>query len=72
MPRTRANAYAMIGRRASAGGVGAKLGNHRFRATGIAGYLKNGGMLQKAAQMANYASTSARGASTVSDRLCTL
>jgi Phage integrase, N-terminal SAM-like domain len=35
-----ANAYAMIGRRAAAAGIATKLGNHRFRATGITAYLK--------------------------------
>jgi integrase len=39
----RANAYAMIRRRAAAAGIGTKLGNHSFRATGITAYLKNGG-----------------------------
>ena len=34
-----------------------KLGNHNFRATGITAYLKNGGTLEKAAAMANHAST---------------
>jgi integrase/recombinase XerC len=52
-----ANAYAMIGRRAAAAGIGTKLGNHSFRATGITAYLKNGGTLEKAAAMANHAST---------------
>jgi site-specific recombinase XerD len=52
-----ANAYAMIGRRAAAAGIATKLGNHSFRATGITAYLKNGGTLEKAAQMANHAST---------------
>jgi site-specific recombinase XerD len=47
-----ANAYAMIGRRASAAGIKTKLGNHSFRATGITAYLKNGGTLEKAAAMA--------------------
>jgi hypothetical protein len=42
-----ANAYAMIGRRAAAAGI----------ATGITAYLKNGGTLEKAAAMANRAST---------------
>src|SRR5580704_16954157 len=32
-------------------------GNHTFRATGVTAYLKNGGTLEKAAQMANHAST---------------
>jgi site-specific recombinase XerD len=52
-----ANAYAMIRRRASAAGIATKLGNHSFRATGITAYLKNGGTLEKAAAMANHAST---------------
>lgn len=52
-----ANAYAMIRRRASAAGIAIKLGNHSFRATGITAYLKNGGTLEKAAAMANHAST---------------
>jgi integrase len=33
------------------------IGNHSFRATGITAYLKNGGTLEKAAAMANHAST---------------
>ena len=52
-----ANAYAMIGRRAAAAGLETKLGNHSFPATGITAYLKNGGTLEKAAAMANHAST---------------
>jgi site-specific recombinase XerD len=56
-PLPQANAYMMIGRRAAAAGIATKLGNHSFRATGITAYLKNGGTLEKAAQMANHAST---------------
>ncbi len=56
-PLPQANAYAMIGRRAAAAGIAAKVGNHSFRATGITAYLKNGGTLEKAAAMANHAST---------------
>jgi integrase len=56
-PLPQANAYAMIGRRAATAGIDTKLGNHSFRATGITAYLKNGGTLEKAAQMANHAST---------------
>ena len=56
-PLPQANAYAMIGRRAAAAGIATKLGNHSFRATGITAYLKNGGTLEKAARMANHAST---------------
>jgi site-specific recombinase XerD len=56
-PLPQANAYAMIARRAAAAGIKTKIGNHSFRATGITAYLKNGGTLEKAAQMANHAST---------------
>ncbi len=56
-PLPQANAYAMIRRRAAAAGIATKLGNHSFRATGITAYLKNGGTLERAAQMANHAST---------------
>jgi site-specific recombinase XerD len=52
-----ANAYDMIRRRAEAAGIKTKIGNHSFRATGITAYLKNGGTLEKAAVMANHAST---------------
>ena len=52
-----ANAYQMIRRRAAAAGIETKIGNHTFRATGITAYLKNGGTLEKAAAMANHAST---------------
>jgi len=47
----------MIHRRAAAVGTMTQLGNHSFRATGITAYLKNGGTLKKAAQMANHAGT---------------
>jgi integrase len=56
-PLHQANAYVMIGRRAASAGIQTKLDNHSFRATGITTYLKNGGTLEKAAAMANHAST---------------
>jgi integrase len=56
-PLPQANAYAMVRRRAVAVGIGTKIGNHTFRATGITAYLKNGGTLENAAAMANHAST---------------
>jgi integrase len=56
-PLPQRNAYAMVGRRATAADIATGLGNHSFRATGITAYLKNGGTLEKAAQMANHAST---------------
>jgi hypothetical protein len=50
-------AHSVRGPRHVAAGIATKLGNHSFRATGITAYLKNGGTLEKAAAMANYAST---------------
>jgi hypothetical protein len=44
-------AYTMIGRRASAAGIGTKVGNHTFRTTGITTYLKSV-TLEKATGMA--------------------
>lgn len=56
-PLPQPNAYQMIRRRAAAADITTKVGNHTFRATGITAYLKNGGTLERAAQMANHAST---------------
>ena len=56
-PLPQANADEMIRRRANAADIETKIGNHTFRATGITAYLKNGGTLEKAAAMANHAST---------------
>ncbi|WP_294540809.1 tyrosine-type recombinase/integrase [uncultured Rhodoblastus sp.] len=56
-PLPQANAYAMIQRRAKAADISTRVGNHTFRATGVTAYLKNGGTLERAAQMANHAST---------------
>ncbi|MCZ8164055.1 MAG: tyrosine-type recombinase/integrase [Microcystis sp. LE19-98.1E] len=56
-PLPQANAWAMIQRRALTAGIQTKIGNHTFRATGITAYLKNGGTLERAALMANHAST---------------
>ncbi len=56
-PLPQPNAYEMIRRRAASAGIETKIGNHTFRATGITAYLKNGGTLEKAAAMANHAST---------------
>jgi integrase/recombinase XerC len=47
----------MIRRRATAAGIETKLGNHSFRATGIATYLKNAAYRKRAAAMANHAQT---------------
>jgi integrase/recombinase XerC len=56
-PLPQANAWAMVERRRRAAGIETMIGNHSFRATGITAYLKNGGTLEKAAMMANHAST---------------
>jgi len=56
-PMDQSTAYLMIRRRAAAAGIRTAIGNHTFRATGITAYLKNGGTLEKAANMANHAST---------------
>ena len=47
----------MVQRRAKAAEIKTRIGNHTFRATGITAYLKNGGTLEKAAAIANHAST---------------
>ena len=56
-PLSQPDAYRMIERRTEASGIETKIGNRSFRATGISAYLKNGGTLEKAASMANHAST---------------
>jgi hypothetical protein len=50
----------MIRRRAAGAGIETKLGNRGFRATGVTAYLQNDGTLEKAAAMANHASTRTR------------
>ena len=56
-PLTDGNARDMITRRARAAGITASISNHTFRASGITNYLENGGVLEKAANMAAHAST---------------
>jgi integrase len=46
----------MIRRRAEAAGIQTRIGCHSFRATGITEYLRNGGKLEIAQQMANHQS----------------
>lgn len=53
---TRTDALRMIWRRATAAGIATELGCHSFRATGITVYLKNGGLLEHAQQMAAHES----------------
>jgi site-specific recombinase XerD len=50
------DAYVMIQRRAKRAGIETRIGNHSLRATGITDYLKHGGTLEHAQQMANHSS----------------
>lgn len=52
----RREALAMVKRRAMAAGLGDRVCNHSFRATGITVYLQNGGTLEKAQQIAAHES----------------
>jgi len=53
----RIKAWDMVRRRAKDAGIDTKVCNHTFRGTGITAYLENGGVLEKAQQMAAHAST---------------
>ncbi|MFM9928287.1 tyrosine-type recombinase/integrase [Variovorax sp. H27-G14] len=53
LPMSQAYVYRMIGRCAAAASVDTKVGCHSFRATE---YLRNGGKLEVAQQMANHES----------------
>jgi integrase len=50
------NVFLMVRRRAAAAGIGTRINCHSFRATGITTYLKNGGRLEVAQQMAGHES----------------
>jgi site-specific recombinase XerD len=60
-PMTQADAYRMVRRRAGDADILTKIGNHSFRATGITEYLRNGGKLEIAQQMANHESARTTG-----------
>lgn len=60
-PMMQADAYRMVRRRALAARIHTKIGNHSFRATGITEYLKNGGKLELAQQMAAHESARTTG-----------
>jgi len=60
-PMTQADVYRMINRRAIDAGIRTKIGCHSFRATGITEYLRNGGKLEIAQQMANHESARTTG-----------
>jgi integrase len=60
-PMSQSDAYRMIRRRADDAGIKTKIGNHTFRATGITAYLKNGGRLEVAQQIAAHESSRTTG-----------
>ena len=51
----------MIQRRTRDTGIKSRIGNHTFRATGITAYLKNGGRLEVAQQIAAHESSRTTG-----------
>jgi site-specific recombinase XerD len=55
-PLTQQDVYRMVQKRAQAAGIATRIGNHTFRATGITAYLKNGGKLEIAQQIAGHES----------------
>lgn len=58
---SQADVYRMIRRRADDAGIKTKIGCHTFRPTGITEYLRNGGKLEAAQQMANHESARTTG-----------
>lgn len=52
----RRHALAMVKRRCRAAGLGARISNHSFRATGITNFLQNGGTVEKAQAIAAHES----------------
>ena len=58
---TQPEVYLMIRRRAAGTGIKTLIGCHTFRATGITAYLKNGGKLEVAQQMAAHESARTTG-----------
>ncbi len=61
LPMAQQDVYRMIGRRAEDAGVRTRVSCHSFRATGITEYLRNGGKLEVAQQMANHESARTTG-----------
>ena len=60
-PMLQPDVWRMIRRRALAAGIKTEIGCHTFRATGITAYLKNGGKLEVAQQMAAHESARTTG-----------
>ena len=59
--RVSASCTLSIGRCAADAGIATKMSCHTFRATGITEYLRNGGKLEVAQQMANHESARTTG-----------
>jgi site-specific recombinase XerD len=60
-PLLQSDVWRMIRRRAAEAGIETEIGCHTFRATGITAYLKNGGKLEIAQQMAAHESARTTG-----------
>lgn len=60
-PLLQSDVWRMIRRRAAQAGIQTEIGCHTFRATGITAYLKNGGRLEIAQQMAAHESSRTTG-----------
>lgn len=60
-PMAQVDVYRMIKRRTKEAGIKTEIGCHTFRATGITAYLKNGGRLEVAQQMAAHESARTTG-----------
>ena len=60
-PMLQSDVWRMIRRRAAQAGIKTEIGCHTFRATGITAYLKNGGRLEIAQQMAAHESSRTTG-----------
>ncbi len=60
-PMLQSDVWRMIRRRAAQAGIKTEIGCHTFRATGITAYLKNGGRLEIAQQMAAHESARTTG-----------
>jgi integrase/recombinase XerD len=60
-PLLQSDVWRMVRRRAFAAGIKTEIGCHTFRATGITAYLKNGGRLEIAQQMAAHESARTTG-----------
>lgn len=60
-PMSQSDVYRMIRRRTADAGIKTRIGCHTFRATGITEYLRNGGKLEVAQQMASHESARTTG-----------